>query len=293
MSSRPVRSYRRRKPNLNLDLNHDPPLEENVREAQLGQSSVQPQELTPEPEQPQPQVPTIDVDAIEDDDVIECSPQSFALARNIARIVRRRRRRAMVDILSVNYYCDGLTYFIPDTAEEQNGENRSRTDPPNQTIIILEGSSSSLSENARKSPEPEPEPPREPVFNCPILLETSAISFQLAFGPAVWDLQLSHDEENRKQKKLQCTLENAEMLCCFCHMMFICLLNACFLFKPGCKHLLDVFLWTEEDLGGKLSKLRFGVSCLFRSLNCHKLSIEMDSQGACFLASPGCDKSHR
>ncbi|TKY69111.1 E3 ubiquitin-protein ligase RNF4 [Spatholobus suberectus] len=140
MSSRPVRSTRRRKTNLELDLNRDPPAE-NVREEEEGPSTQQ-------QERQQTQVATIDVDAI-DDDVVESSPRAFAQAKSNAR--RRVRRRTIVDV---------------------DLEDETRGDPPNQTIINgdlyinLESSSSSVCENAKKSPER----PKEPVFNCPICM---------------------------------------------------------------------------------------------------------------------------
>ncbi|XP_020224086.1 E3 ubiquitin-protein ligase complex slx8-rfp subunit slx8 isoform X2 [Cajanus cajan] len=142
MSSRTARSTRRRKMNLELDLNRDPPAE-NVREEEEGPSTQHQQQ----------QLPMIDVEAI-DDDVVESSPRSFAQAKsNNAR--RRVRRRMVVDV---------------DLEEETRG------DPQNQTIINgalyinLESSSCSVCENARKSPECPKEPPKEPVFNCPICM---------------------------------------------------------------------------------------------------------------------------
>ncbi|RDX77422.1 E3 ubiquitin-protein ligase RNF4, partial [Mucuna pruriens] len=145
MSSRTARSQRRRKMNLELDLNRDPPAE-NVREDEEGPSTQQQQQQ--QQHQQQPQVPMIDVDAI-DDDVVESSPRAFAEAKSNAR--RRVRRRTVVDVDLV----DGT-----------------RGDPPNQTIINgnlyinLDTSSSSARENAPKSPER----PKEPVFNCPICM---------------------------------------------------------------------------------------------------------------------------
>ncbi|KAL2347282.1 hypothetical protein Fmac_001282 [Flemingia macrophylla] len=142
MSWRTARSTRRRKMNLELDLNRDPPAE-NVREEEEGPSTHH-------------QVPMIDVEAI-DDDVVESSPRSFAQAKS-NNVRRRVRRRTVVDV----------------DLEEIRG------DPPNPTIINgglyinLESGSCSACENARKSPEcpkelPK-EPPKEPVFNCPICM---------------------------------------------------------------------------------------------------------------------------
>ncbi|XP_027361901.1 E3 ubiquitin-protein ligase RNF4-like [Abrus precatorius] len=109
---------------------------------QLDLNSEPPENLPEDNEEgPSIQVPMIDVDAI-DDDVIESSPRAFAQAKNNSR---RIRRRTVVDV---------------------DLEDRARQDPQNQTVINLESSSSSMSENARKSPEP----PKEPVFNCPICM---------------------------------------------------------------------------------------------------------------------------
>lgn len=69
MSFRALRSYQRRKTNLELDLNRvpTPPAAETPREEVEGPSVV-------------PLVPMIDVEAIDndDDDVIESSPRAFA-----------------------------------------------------------------------------------------------------------------------------------------------------------------------------------------------------------------------
>ncbi|KAJ1440383.1 Zinc finger, RING-type [Sesbania bispinosa] len=139
-----MRRYQRRKLNLELDLNQTPPLEEPSAPQQ----------------QHQQQLIMIDVEAI-DDDVIESSPRAFAQAKTNAR---RNRRRTIVDVDSENQ-----------TRATNNDHSGCRRDRSIQRIINsdlyinLEGSSSSLNENARKSPE-RPEPPKEPVFNCPICM---------------------------------------------------------------------------------------------------------------------------
>ncbi|KAK7308445.1 hypothetical protein VNO77_42050 [Canavalia gladiata] len=164
MSSRPVRSYRRRKMNLELDLNRDPP-PEIVREDVEGPSQ-------------QPQVPTIDVDAI-DDDVVESSPRAFAQAKINAR---RIRRRIIVDV---------------------DSEDQTRRDLPNQTIINLESSSSSMSENSRKSPEP----PKELVFNCPICMAPLVEEMSTSY---LKDLHPNRIEEKSGNGRnfIHCTLDN-------------------------------------------------------------------------------------
>ncbi|XP_058730195.1 uncharacterized protein LOC131602187 [Vicia villosa] len=151
-----VRSYRRRKAVLDLDLNRVPAGEN--REQEGPSTQLEPQVLETQANNQQQQPPLIDVEAI-DDDVIESSPRAFAEAKNNSR---RNRSRTIVDV---------------DLVEEQNrvnnnNRNKRRREPPNQTIINcdlyinLEGSSSSPVESVKKLPEP----PKEPVFNCPICM---------------------------------------------------------------------------------------------------------------------------
>ncbi|XP_061346996.1 uncharacterized protein LOC133292583 isoform X2 [Gastrolobium bilobum] len=136
MSSRTVRSYRRRKTNLELDLNRVP--DEESREEEQEPPSTQ-------------LVPMIDVDAIDDDDV----------ARNNSR---RIRERTVVDVEDSE-----------DRARVGRKHDRCREPLKMPTFFHcgprgnLEGSSSSVKINARKSPEPPP-PAKEPVFNCPICM---------------------------------------------------------------------------------------------------------------------------
>ncbi|XP_004505743.1 uncharacterized protein [Cicer arietinum] len=159
-----VRSYRRRKAVLDLDLNRVPagdnPAGEN-REQEGPSTQLGPQEVEVQANQ-QPLIvqlppPMIDVEAI-DDDVIESSPRAFAEAKNNSR---RNRGRTIVDV----------------DLEEQsrvinNNRNKRRREPPNQSIINcdlyinLEGGSSSTLESVKKPPEP----PKEPVFSCPICM---------------------------------------------------------------------------------------------------------------------------
>ncbi|XP_028797055.1 E3 ubiquitin-protein ligase RNF4 [Neltuma alba] len=146
---RSLRSYRRRKAGLDLDLNRAPPGENREQEGpsippepQLVQAVQQPQVVQP-----------IDVEAI-DDDVIECTASAFAEAKNNSR---RNRGRTVVDV--------DLDYR---SWINENATNNCRRDSSNQTIpnsdvcINLEGSGSSEWE--------KPKPPMEPVFSCPICM---------------------------------------------------------------------------------------------------------------------------
>lgn len=139
MSSRTGRSYRRRKTRLELDLNRPPVPGEN-REGE-GTSTQQ---------------VTIDLDAI-DDDVVESSPRAFAQAKTNAR---RIRRRTVVDLDS-----EDVTWVAANSCRcGRDSRNQATTNC--NLYINLEGSSSPVKENTRKSPEP----PKEPVFNCPICM---------------------------------------------------------------------------------------------------------------------------
>ncbi|KAK7404370.1 hypothetical protein VNO78_05215 [Psophocarpus tetragonolobus] len=144
-----VRSYRRRKAVLDLDLNSVPASENREQE---GPSTHPAPQVVNVEQQPQvTQLPMIDVEAI-DDDVVECTPRAFAEAKNNSR----RNRRTIVDV----------------DLEDQTRRNRRRRELPNQTVINcdkyinLEGSSSSVGEGVKKPPEPA----KEPVFNCPICM---------------------------------------------------------------------------------------------------------------------------
>ncbi|CAL0304297.1 unnamed protein product [Lupinus luteus] len=195
----PVRSYRRRKTVLDIDLNHMPACENQEQEGtpnqflpqqvhdlqglpiQLGIQQVhgvlQPQPvqqvhsvLQPQPVQqvhsvlqPQPvQPPTIDVDAL-DDDVIECTPRAFAEAKNKSNS-RRNRRRTIVDV-----DLEDQTRVI--TNSNCNKHNRVTPGQPiincdqYDLCINLEG----INSHKRKNMTP-PELPKEPVFNCPICI---------------------------------------------------------------------------------------------------------------------------
>ncbi|XP_028797131.1 uncharacterized protein LOC114752562, partial [Neltuma alba] len=88
-----VRSGRRRKTVLNLDLNCFPPSE---NQEQGGPSTqLVPREVQAGQQLPVAQPVMIDVEAIEDDDVVESSPRAFAEAKNN---FRRNRRRTIVDV---------------------------------------------------------------------------------------------------------------------------------------------------------------------------------------------------
>ncbi|XP_020215115.1 E3 ubiquitin-protein ligase RNF4 [Cajanus cajan] len=145
-----VRSYRRRKADLDLDLNRVPTGENREQEGPSNQSGPQEAQVQQQPQVPQP--PLIDVEAI-DDDVVECTPTAFAEAKNYSR---RNRGRTIVDVDSED----------PTRVADNNQNKRRRQSNP--TIIIcdeyinLEGGGSSM-----KKP---PEPPKEPVFNCPICI---------------------------------------------------------------------------------------------------------------------------
>lgn len=70
-----IRSYRRRKTALDLDLNRLPAGENREQEGPSTQAVPQEIQLEQQPQVTQP--PMIDVEAI-DDDVVECTPRAFA-----------------------------------------------------------------------------------------------------------------------------------------------------------------------------------------------------------------------
>ncbi|XP_061342141.1 uncharacterized protein LOC133288404 [Gastrolobium bilobum] len=151
-----VRSYRRRKTVLDLDLNRVPAGGENREQegpsTQLGSQEVQ---TNQQPQVVQPAL--IDVEVI-DDDVVESTPRAFAEAKNNSR---RNRGRTIVDV-----------DLEDQNRVTNNNRNKRRRESPNRMIINcelyinLEGRSSSMRENVKKPPEP----PKEPVFNCPICM---------------------------------------------------------------------------------------------------------------------------
>lgn len=185
-----IRTNRRRKAAIDLDLNRVPagenpaaehsnaqnPIAENPsgenrvqgrRSSQLGPQEVevqanQQQEVEVQANQlqlvAQPEPTLIDVEAIDDDDVVLSSPRAFAEAKNNSR---RNRGRTVVDV----------------DLEEQirlsnNNRNKRRRESPKRSIfncdlyINLDASSSSTMESVKKPPEP----PKEPVFTCPICM---------------------------------------------------------------------------------------------------------------------------
>ncbi|XP_028765262.1 E3 ubiquitin-protein ligase RNF4 [Neltuma alba] len=151
-----VRSGRRRKTVLNLDLNCFPPSE---NQEQGGPSTqLVPREVQAGQQLPVAQPVMIDVEAIEDDDVVESSPRAFAEAKNN---FRRNRRRTIVDV-DLEERTGGIN----------NDRNKRKRSSSNRTIINcdlyvnLEASNSSMTENIRMPPEP----PKDPVFNCPICM---------------------------------------------------------------------------------------------------------------------------
>ncbi|KAE9593395.1 putative aminoacyltransferase, E1 ubiquitin-activating enzyme [Lupinus albus] len=181
MSSRtgrgPVRSYRRRKTVLNIDLNHVPSADNREQEGpstvlvpQQVQAIQQPQAVLEPPTQlgtgqvhavqqpPAVQPPTIDVEAF-DDDVIESSPRAFAEAKN-KNNSRRNRRRTIVDV-----DLDDQTRVTDNNCNKRNRVSLGQSIINCDLYINLEGSSSLVRENM-----PPPEPPKEPVFNCPICI---------------------------------------------------------------------------------------------------------------------------
>ncbi|XP_054783131.1 uncharacterized protein LOC129290397 isoform X1 [Prosopis cineraria] len=147
-----LRSYRRRKAVLDLDLNRAPPGENREQEGpsippepQLVQAVQQPQVVQP-----------IDVEAI-DDDVIECTARAFAEAKNNSR---RNRGRTIVDV-------DFDQSHIAENAPNYCGrDSSSQTILNTDQYINLEGSGSSEWGNDKKSSKP----PMEPVFSCPICM---------------------------------------------------------------------------------------------------------------------------
>ncbi|XP_054783133.1 uncharacterized protein LOC129290397 isoform X2 [Prosopis cineraria] len=124
-----LRSYRRRKAVLDLDLNRAPPGENREQEGpsippepQLVQAVQQPQVVQP-----------IDVEAI-DDDVIECTARAFAEAKNNSR---RNRGRTIVDV-------DFDQSHIAENAPNYCGrDSSSQTILNTDQYINLEGSGSS------------------------------------------------------------------------------------------------------------------------------------------------------
>ncbi|OIW08842.1 hypothetical protein TanjilG_16423 [Lupinus angustifolius] len=154
----PVRSYRRRKTFLDIDLNHLPFGENREQEEgtsnQLGIEQVQELQVHEQP-------PTIDVDAF-DDDVIESTPRAFAEAKN-KNSSRRSRRRTIVDL--------DLEDQIRVTNSNCNKRNRVTPGQPifNYDHYDLCISSEGNSSHKRKNMAP-PEAPKEPVFNCPICI---------------------------------------------------------------------------------------------------------------------------
>ncbi|TKY67708.1 E3 ubiquitin-protein ligase RNF4 [Spatholobus suberectus] len=152
-----VRSYRRRKTALDLDLNRVPAGENREQEGPSNQPGPQEVQVERQPQVTQPQPPMIDVEAI-DDDVVECTPRAFAEAKNNSR---RNRGRTIVDV-----------DLEDQTRVTNNNHNKRRRELPTQTIINsdkyinLEGSGSSMGGNVKKPPEP----PKDPVFNCPICM---------------------------------------------------------------------------------------------------------------------------
>ncbi|KAI4356367.1 hypothetical protein L6164_000396 [Bauhinia variegata] len=150
-----VRSYRRRKTALDLDLNRVPPSENHEQEGTSNQMEPQVVQAGQQPHSEQPAF--IDVEAI-DDDVVESSPMAFAEAKTNAR---RNRGRIIVDLVNSE---DRVRV-------NNNNRNKRRRDSTSEAInceiyINLESSSSSM----RKYVTMEPEPPKEPVFNCPICM---------------------------------------------------------------------------------------------------------------------------
>ncbi|KAK7264150.1 hypothetical protein RJT34_31754 [Clitoria ternatea] len=150
-----VRSYRRRKAGLDLDLNR-PAGENREHEGPSTQPGPQLVQAVQLPQVMQPA--TIDVEAI-DDDVVECSRSAFAEARNNSR---RNRGRTIVDV--------DLEDQV--RATNNNNRNKRRRELANHTIINcdlyinLEGGNNSMRENVKKPPEA----PKEPVFSCPICM---------------------------------------------------------------------------------------------------------------------------
>ncbi|OIV99573.1 hypothetical protein TanjilG_17383 [Lupinus angustifolius] len=184
MSSRtgrtPVRSYRRRKIVLDIDLNYVPSGENREQEGPSIQLAPQQVQVVQQPQAVQEppiqlgtgqvqavrqmqavQPPTIDVEAF-DDDVIESNPRAFAEAKN-KNNSRRNRRRTIVDV-----------DLEDQTRVTNNSCNKRNRVSPGQRIINcdhydlcinLEVSNSDMMKHM-----PPPEPPKEPVFNCPICM---------------------------------------------------------------------------------------------------------------------------
>ncbi|KAK7280432.1 hypothetical protein RJT34_25496 [Clitoria ternatea] len=116
-----------------MNSNHNSTVEENIREAQVGQRSAYP----PEPLQPAPQ-----------------HEPPLPQARNHSRRIRRLRIRSLDDILS----------------DDQNGEHRST---PDEIIIVSNTNYMSENARQLPDPKPELEletEPTGPIFNCPICM---------------------------------------------------------------------------------------------------------------------------
>ncbi|KAI4354325.1 hypothetical protein L6164_003195 [Bauhinia variegata] len=150
-----VRSYRRRKTALDLDLNRVPPGENRELEGPSNQLAPQVVETGPQPQSLQPAM--IDVEDI-DDDVVESTPRAFAEAKNNSR---RNRGRIVVDLVNSE---DRVRV-------NNNNHNKRRRDSASEAnnceiYINLESSSCSMRDYVKMVPEP----PKEPVFSCPICM---------------------------------------------------------------------------------------------------------------------------
>lgn len=146
---RRLRSLRRRKTGLDVDLNVLPPSESRD---EVGSSA--PQGVPEAPPAP------IDVEAF-DDDVIISSPRAFAEAKNNSR--RNRGQAVVVDVDS-----EEPSRIPPITRSKR------RRGSMNQTLncglfINLEASSNSMKDSA-KCDLPPPPPPKELTFNCPVCM---------------------------------------------------------------------------------------------------------------------------
>ncbi|KAF7809365.1 E3 ubiquitin-protein ligase RNF4-like [Senna tora] len=140
-----VRSYKRRKTALDLDLNCAPPGENREQEDGPSQQ-IEPQEVQAGHQQPVLQPAMIDVEAI-DDDVVESSPRAFAEAKNNSRR-NRLRTIVVVDLDNVCLYDEPVYHVYSVLFQHPQGKKRL----------------------ARENVTRPPEPPKEPVFNCPICM---------------------------------------------------------------------------------------------------------------------------
>uniref|UniRef100_A0A5B7BW46 RING-type domain-containing protein n=1 Tax=Davidia involucrata TaxID=16924 RepID=A0A5B7BW46_DAVIN len=146
---------------LDLDLNVAPPVEDILMgdSVTIGLNLMQAGEHGPSHIQARTDLEPVD------DEVVICSPRSFAEARD-----KSRRNRGVMELF------DEETAFRRErTARLFPDSNRGRRAPAKQTTVTgdlyinLEGSEKTKNRNAAELPQIVP-PPKEPTFSCPICI---------------------------------------------------------------------------------------------------------------------------